>query len=500
MRYFTLTARLASFVFLGSVGLAGSPGASPEAAGADQARAARDDRGLIRLAPGRVQFSMAANGAWRFFGVRGERSLIEKGGVVVFATKPEGDLVERARATDGGMRALLSADAIAPVSEGAHGGSRHPSLMPDDDNDGRIDEDPLDRVDNDGDGEVDEDFAAVGDEMVVAMYGTKGNAAVVVRQESCGWSLPHIDGMTASTIVVRNAGTRVLEGARVGVEIEASPGLEYEKAPRIETTGRGDERGTLIEQRVVLRDRERGLAVLFFAPRIEAARRVADAGATRPIEEEKRAIVTTWEINDDHSRVLAVSPGLGDLAPGASATIHVALVSLPPDDLKAARAMHAARRTVEGDGTSRLIPPPVSLTARAPESLDGAGATAPAVGADGLDPFWSMPGKLEEKLLTGSPNPFRDVVVIDYEVPSRAVDEDGVEHALGGAAVATSVKVYNVTGRLVATLVDAEHTPGSYQTQWSAQDEEGTVVASGVYYVRLQIAKRAVTMRMVQLK
>jgi flagellar hook assembly protein FlgD len=60
--------------------------------------------------------------------------------------------------------------------------------------------------------------------------------------------------------------------------------------------------------------------------------------------------------------------------------------------------------------------------------------------------------------------------------------------------------VYNVAGRLVATLVDQTHNVGKYRTGWVARDDNGDVIASGVYYVKLQIGKRSVTMRMVQLK
>ncbi|HXV13200.1 MAG TPA: FlgD immunoglobulin-like domain containing protein, partial [Candidatus Krumholzibacteria bacterium] len=80
------------------------------------------------------------------------------------------------------------------------------------------------------------------------------------------------------------------------------------------------------------------------------------------------------------------------------------------------------------------------------------------------------------------------------------VDEEGVEHQLSGEAVETSVKVYNVTGRLVTTLVESPHAPGRYRTGWSAQDDQGASVASGVYYVKLTIGRRSVTQRMVQLK
>jgi flagellar hook assembly protein FlgD len=114
--------------------------------------------------------------------------------------------------------------------------------------------------------------------------------------------------------------------------------------------------------------------------------------------------------------------------------------------------------------------------------------------------FWTMSGKLDASLLVGSPNPFRDAIAIDYEVPDHFADENGVDHKLSGDAVETSVKVYNVTGRLVATLVESTHAPGHYRTGWSAKDDQGAAVASGVYYVKLTIGRRSVTQRMVQLK
>jgi hypothetical protein len=129
-----------------------------------------------------------------------------------------------------------------------------------------------------------------------------------------------------------------------------------------------------------------------------------------------------------------------------------------------------------------------------------AGPSVSAGSGGGIDPFWNTPGKLLETLVVGSPNPFRDAIAIDYEVPERAVDEDGVEHVLSGASVSTSVKVYNVAGRLVATLVDTEHAPGRYRTGWTAHNDTGETVASGVYYVKLTIGRRSVTQRMVQLK
>jgi flagellar hook assembly protein FlgD len=102
-------------------------------------------------------------------------------------------------------------------------------------------------------------------------------------------------------------------------------------------------------------------------------------------------------------------------------------------------------------------------------------------------------------LLNGSPNPFREETTIYYEVPSSVSDDDG--NVLNFVnPVSTSVKIYNVAGRLVSILVDTILTPGDYNTSWQAVDASGNNVASGVYYIKLQIGKKHVTKRLIQLK
>lgn len=113
--------------------------------------------------------------------------------------------------------------------------------------------------------------------------------------------------------------------------------------------------------------------------------------------------------------------------------------------------------------------------------------------------FWKTPGKLTEDLLRGSPNPFRDATTVYYEIPSIIEQEDGSQ-LIATAPLRTSVKVYNVTGRLVKILVDDIIMPGTYSAGWTATDDNGSLVASGVYYVKLQIEKRHVTKRLILLK
>jgi hypothetical protein len=266
----------------------------------------------------------------------------------------------------------------------------------------------------------------------------------------------------------------------VGLFVEPGDAIA---ADRLLARGNASTGSGFASMSAMIRGRDEGLALLAFSP----LRRSDDRGE--------------WTVEDDGSNVLLVSPVLADLAPGAIIPVHFALVALGNNDTQITRAVQAARRTVLGDGAARMIPPPVSLTATvgdaiAPprDEIDYGGDTPR------IDSFWMEGGRLEDVLLAGSPNPFRDATTIEYEVPTHTLDEDGVEHVISGGAVPTSVKVYNVAGRLVATLVESPHGPGRYRTGWTARTDEGEAVASGVYYVKLTIGKRSVTKRLVQLK
>ncbi len=430
----------------------------------------------LRVDPGQAVFSITPAGQWSF-GVRGRGLLVESGSIAVYTTDEDGKLVE-CLGTTSGVKSLLPPGGVALVQEGAPSGTRYPSTRADDDDDGLVDEDPLDRVDNDRDGRIDEDFAAIGDAMAVVKFGPASTGGKVsVRQEVYAWSLSHIDRMVASTIVVRNISAASLKGVRVGVKVV--PG-EAIAGNRMLARSKQSQVSEFSSVSILLRGYEESLAILLFAPSSEET--------------------AQWDVRDDGETILAVSPVLSDIPSGETATLHLAVLAAPADETRTTRAVQSARRTVLGDGVARMIPPPVAVT-----PLTGAdtapGEDSPAAdGAPAVDAFWLKPGKLDDVLLAGSPNPFRDAITIEYEIPTSTVDEDGVEHIFTGAAVPASVKVYNVTGRLIATLVEAAHAPGRYRTGWTAQNDLGGSVASGVYYVKLAIGKRSVTKRLVQIK
>jgi predicted amidohydrolase len=83
-------------------------------------------------------------------------------------------------------------------------------------------------------------------------------------------------------------------------------------------------------------------------------------------------------------------------------------------------------------------------------------------------------------LRSATPNPFNPTTVIGYELEEQAY---------------ATLTVYDVTGRLVATLVEGELPGGRHNATWEAQG-----VPSGVYFCRLTVGDFSETRKMVLLK
>ena len=70
------------------------------------------------------------------------------------------------------------------------------------------------------------------------------------------------------------------------------------------------------------------------------------------------------------------------------------------------------------------------------------------------------------------PNPFNPSTTIDYTIPE-------------GEAVHVRLRVYNLRGAVIRTLVDEIKEPGYYSVQWDGTDSRGRKKGSGVYFYRL---------------
>jgi len=87
------------------------------------------------------------------------------------------------------------------------------------------------------------------------------------------------------------------------------------------------------------------------------------------------------------------------------------------------------------------------------------------------------------------PNPFNPVTSIQYAVGSRQT-----------RPLHTSLKIYNILGQEVRTLVDEPKLPGTYQVIWDGRDDEGNDLASGIYFYRLQTGDSTEAKKMLLLK
>jgi hypothetical protein len=88
-------------------------------------------------------------------------------------------------------------------------------------------------------------------------------------------------------------------------------------------------------------------------------------------------------------------------------------------------------------------------------------------------------------LMQNYPNPFNPETAIKYSIP-----QDGK----------VTVKIYNVTGKEVATLVDKDMLAGTYEVKWNSMDNIGNTVTSGVYFVKLSSGNFVETKKMLYLK
>jgi hypothetical protein len=149
---------------------------------------------------------------------------------------------------------------------------------------------------------------------------------------------------------------------------------------------------------------------------------------------------------------LTASTGAGTLPPGSTTD-----VDLHFDATRLAIGEYRSEVVVSSDDPqNEEIRIPVVLTVSAP------GAT---------------PGPLAVDLPTvrafrpAAPNPFSSATVLRFDLPRPA---------------AVRLRIYDVAGRAVRTLVDRPVEPGRHEVRWEGRDDRGRAVAGGVYFARLE--------------
>ena len=94
---------------------------------------------------------------------------------------------------------------------------------------------------------------------------------------------------------------------------------------------------------------------------------------------------------------------------------------------------------------------------------------------------------LPQKFTLGQnyPNPFNPTTKIAFDLPRRS-------HV--------TLKVFNILGQLVATLIDCEMSAGNYVADWDGTTVDGTIVSTGVYLYRLRAGDFEQSRKMLLLK
>jgi hypothetical protein len=83
------------------------------------------------------------------------------------------------------------------------------------------------------------------------------------------------------------------------------------------------------------------------------------------------------------------------------------------------------------------------------------------------------------------PNPFNTSSNIQYRIPMEGL---------------VILKIFNILGQDVRTLIDKPQSAGSYVVLWDGRDDAGQELSSGVYFCRLQAGEHAQTVKMVLLR
>lgn len=152
---------------------------------------------------------------------------------------------------------------------------------------------------------------------------------------------------------------------------------------------------------------------------------------------------------------LSLSSMGGSLTAGLSDTI---IVTFDSNGLEGGSSFSGVIAVSSNDADEPLVSIPVSLTTEPVVGI-GEGSPAPEIFA------------LEQNY----PNPFNPTTTLRFQIAER------------GAA---TLKVYNLLGQVVRTLVDENLVPGSYELQWDGRDDAGRPLASGIYIYRLVAGER----------
>jgi flagellar hook assembly protein FlgD len=83
------------------------------------------------------------------------------------------------------------------------------------------------------------------------------------------------------------------------------------------------------------------------------------------------------------------------------------------------------------------------------------------------------------------PNPFNPTTQIEFSLPKESI---------------VTIKIYNILGKEIKTLVNGEKTAGEHTITWNGMNDNGIQVASGTYLYRINTGNFSQVKKMIFLK
>jgi hypothetical protein len=181
------------------------------------------------------------------------------------------------------------------------------------------------------------------------------------------------------------------------------------------------------------------------------------------------------------TRRIAVFVGVVGLAAWVSAAPHASR-PLPPGagfvETEPPAGEPAAPSRPRRNPSPVPAAPPAPTAPEAPATPASQLAITVQVVADSTPPAPPPRFALE----AGTPNPFRNSTTIHFSLP-RTAD--------------VSLRIYDLTGRHVATLLEGERPAGRHGIVWNATGEGGMPVNAGVYVCRLEAGRTVRTTKLI---
>jgi hypothetical protein len=112
--------------------------------------------------------------------------------------------------------------------------------------------------------------------------------------------------------------------------------------------------------------------------------------------------------------------------------------------------------------------------------------------ADNADSFVVLEVNVEDVLLLEKfalyeniPNPMSKYTSIRYDLPKK---------------VKVILNLYDITGRLITTLVNKVQSPGCYVVKWNGCDAKGNKLPEGIYFYRMEVEEFIKTNKLILMK